>query len=133
MRKPKPGYPRPWRINNQSVPKFLNIMEMFFLNLANPTKPLRIGLKRKTKVKARNSWRKKSRIKNFMSKLGNCKLPAHPFHFRFTRFPCCIQLMVLLFSLCLSSLILTSCNPGKKIMKVPLDPGTEVTARAVSI
>jgi len=44
MRKPKPGYPRPWRINKQSVPKFLNIMEMFFLNLANPTKPLRIGL-----------------------------------------------------------------------------------------
>lgn len=55
-----------------------------------------------------------------MNKLGNCKLPTHSFHIRFTGFPSYIQFMILLFSLYLSSLVLTSCNPRKKIMKVPI-------------
>ena len=55
-----------------------------------------------------------------MNKLGQRKLRAHPFHIRFTGFPGYIQFSVLLFSLYLSSLVLTSCNPRKKIMKVPI-------------
>lgn len=55
-----------------------------------------------------------------MNKLGNRNMPVLLFHIRFTGIPGYIQFPILIFSLYLSSLILTSCNPAKKIMKVPI-------------
>jgi hypothetical protein len=55
-----------------------------------------------------------------MNKLGQRKLSVLHFPFRFSGFPGYFQFSVLLFSLYLSSLTFTSCNPRKKIMKVPI-------------
>lgn len=55
-----------------------------------------------------------------MNNPRKCKLPAHSLQLRFNGFPVYIQFSVFLFSLTFLSFVLTSCNPRKKIMKVPI-------------